>query len=127
MDTTVPGRGRNRRWPEALKREIVAASLAPGASVAAVARRYEVNANQVFGWRKRFGGLASAAPGGGDSGMVPVVIAAGPPASCGAEKPDAVYGIEIVLAGGHRVRVGASADGAALRLVLDVLAEAAKR
>ena len=30
MDTTGTGRRRNRSWPEALKREIVAASFAPG-------------------------------------------------------------------------------------------------
>ena len=51
---TRDGRRRNRSWPEALKREIVAASLAPGSSVSVVARRYDVNANQVFGWRKRY-------------------------------------------------------------------------
>src|SRR5205814_10296024 len=54
MDTTATGRRRNRTWPEALKREIVAASLAPGSSVSVVARRYDVNANQVFNWRKRY-------------------------------------------------------------------------
>jgi transposase len=32
----------------------VAASLMPGASVARVARRYDVNANQVFAWRRRY-------------------------------------------------------------------------
>jgi transposase len=53
MGMTAMGRRRNRSWPEALKREIVAASLAPGASVSVVARRYDVNANQVFSWRKR--------------------------------------------------------------------------
>ena len=45
---------RNRSWPETLKREIVAASYAPGLSVSMVARHYDVNANQVFGWRKRY-------------------------------------------------------------------------
>ncbi|MDB5408348.1 MAG: Transposase insC for insertion, partial [Rhodospirillales bacterium] len=54
MDTTGTGRRRNRSWPEALKREIVTASFAPGASVSVIARRYDVNANQVFRWRKLF-------------------------------------------------------------------------
>ena len=47
-------RRRYRSWPEALKREIVAATLLRGASVSRVARRYDVNANQVFAWRRRF-------------------------------------------------------------------------
>ena len=54
MDTNGVGRRRHRSWPEELKREIVAASLEPGASVAVVARRYGVNANQLFSWRKLF-------------------------------------------------------------------------
>ena len=54
MGTNGDDRRRNRSWPEALKREIVAASFEPGASVSVVARRYEVNANQVFGWRKLY-------------------------------------------------------------------------
>ena len=54
MDTTGTGRRRNRSWPEALKREIVAASFAPGSSVSIVARQYDVNANQVFSWRTRY-------------------------------------------------------------------------
>ena len=47
-------RRRHRSWPESLKREIVAATLLPGSSVARVARRYDVNANQVFAWRRRY-------------------------------------------------------------------------
>ena len=54
MDTNGERRT-NKRWSEALKREIVAASFAPGASVSVVARQYDVNANQVFGWRRRYG------------------------------------------------------------------------
>ena len=47
---TGTGRRHNRSWPEALKREIVAASLRR----TPVARHYDVNANQVFIWRKRY-------------------------------------------------------------------------
>src|SRR5580704_13210996 len=55
MGTTAIER-KHKRWPEALKREIVAASLAPGASVSVIARQYDVNANQLFSWRKRYRG-----------------------------------------------------------------------
>jgi len=119
MDTTSTGRRRNRSWPEALKREIVAASFAPGISVSVVARRYEVNANQVFGWRKlyRDGVLGPANPTG--PALVPVTVTAaqggdGLPASRAADT------IEIELAG-YRVRVGSGVDGKALRRVLDLL------
>src|SRR5713101_4036048 len=54
MGTSLVERRRHRSWPDDLKREIVAASLEPGSSVSLVARRYDVNANQVFAWRKRY-------------------------------------------------------------------------
>jgi len=38
----------------ARKREVVQASLRPGASVAALARDYGINANQVWAWRKLY-------------------------------------------------------------------------
>lgn len=50
----VPASGR-RRWPEAVKRELVAATFEPGASVSIVARRHDVNANQLFKWRRQLG------------------------------------------------------------------------
>src|SRR5947209_13249734 len=43
---------RRRRWPEGLKRQIVAETLEPGSSVSIVARRHDVNANQLFKWRR---------------------------------------------------------------------------
>src|SRR5580698_7336846 len=67
MDTSRPGtsvpvtsrnaplvteRKRQHRSPE-LKRRIVAETLAPGASVARIAREHGVNANQVFAWRRQ--------------------------------------------------------------------------
>lgn len=44
-----PGR---RRWPEGLKAWIVAETLEAGATVAGVARRHRLNANQLTGWRR---------------------------------------------------------------------------
>jgi transposase len=43
-----------RRRSIAEKRRIVEETLAAGASVARVARQHEVNANQVFYWRKKY-------------------------------------------------------------------------
>lgn len=75
VDTNSVGRRRNRSWPDELKREIVAASLEPGASVADVARRYGVNDNQLFSWRKRY---REGLLGPGGPALVPVTIAADP-------------------------------------------------
>ncbi len=109
---------RNRSWPEALKREIVAASFAPGASVSVVARRYDVNANQLFSWRKRYrAGLLTPADKA-LAQMVPVVIA-DEDVSAIAKSVDGT--IEIDLTGQYRVRVSDGFDGATLRRVLDVL------
>jgi transposase len=58
MDATVqpvvrsPGKRRYRRSDE--KRRIVEGTLAPEASVAVIARRHGVNANQMFHWRKLY-------------------------------------------------------------------------
>ena len=85
-----------------------------------VARRYDVNANQVFGWRKlyRDGVLAPANPT--DPALVPVTVTA---AQGGDASPvsHAADTIEIELAGRYRVRVGRGVDGKALLHLLDLL------
>ena len=49
----MAGRQRmRRRWSQEEKRRIVAQTLMPGASVSQVARRYDVNTNLVFTWRR---------------------------------------------------------------------------
>lgn len=117
MGTNGTGK-RNRSWPEALKREIVAASFAPGSSVSKVARHYDVNANQVFGWRKRYRDEAGAPAVRSASQLIPVVVTAEPPAVV-PQPSTAAAAIEIDLAGKYCVRVGVEAE--ALRRVLDVL------
>jgi bifunctional non-homologous end joining protein LigD len=57
MGTTATGRPRNRSWPEALKREIVASSFAPGSSVSVVARLFTRNRND---WSDRFPSVVEA-------------------------------------------------------------------
>jgi transposase len=109
-------RRRHRAWPESLKREIVAATLLPGSSVARVARRYDVNANQVFAWRRRYRDVASEPA---ELRLLPVTVAPDHPR--GAAPAGASELIEIVLTGGYRVRVGEGVQASTLRLVLDVL------
>jgi transposase len=43
---------KRRQWSAALKRQMVAETLAPGSSVSIVARRHNVNTNQLFKWRR---------------------------------------------------------------------------
>jgi transposase-like protein len=120
MGITATGRRRNRAWPEALKREIVAASFAPGASVSTVARHYEVNANQVFSWRKRCRDELRSPAVRSAPQLIPVVVTAEQDAL--ATQPSSVAEtIEIDLAGKYRVRVSSGVDAQALRRVLDVL------
>src|ERR1041384_252673 len=94
-------RRRHRAWPESLKREIVSATLQPGSSVSVVARRYDVNANQVFAWRKRYREPVSrAAP----VQLVPVTVTQ--ERQCEPSLASTSGLIEIELGGGRRVRVG---------------------
>ncbi len=93
MDTSA--RVRRKVWLEALKREIVAAASAPGASVSVGARQYDVNTN------------------------LPVMVTADQPAAAPAEPPADI--IEIEMPGGYRVRCGRGVKGASLRVVLDAL------
>ena len=124
MDTNGKRRT-NKRWPESLKREIVAASFVPGASVSIIARRYDVNVNQVFAWRCRFGPPIAATPVTSPSPrprLLEVTLAPEP-----AELPLASAArigcdlIEIEVCGTYRVRVGTNFDGLVLRRLLDVL------
>jgi transposase len=136
VDTSAAVAAKRRRWPEALKREMVAATYEPGSSVSIVARRYDVNANQLFKWRCRFGvppGCAVIEP----VQLVPVEIAAGSPATSGRpvmDSPARVPGpavpslaappgsIEIELRRGRRIKIIGAMDPAVVTAALRVLA-----
>jgi transposase len=130
---TKQAAGKRRRWPEGLKREIVAALSAPGASVSIVARRYDVNANQLFKWRRQFGGRSVGAsvepvrllpveitptsvPAAGARGAGPSGLSAAPTGS-----------IEIALRGGTRVRIKGAVDPAAVSAAVGAVMAARRR
>jgi transposase len=98
----------------------VAASFSQGSSVSKVARHYDVNANQVFGWRKRYGDEARAPAVRSAPQLVPVMVTAEPDAVV-TQLSTGAAAIEIDLAGKYRVRVGSGVEAEALRRVLDVL------
>ncbi|MEQ1711376.1 MAG: transposase [Hyphomicrobium sp.] len=123
VDTSGAKRRRNKRWPEALKREIVAATSLPGSSVSVVARQYDVNANQVFRWR-RLAEKSEASSSSSPGGLVPVTITPESEDKTASAEPAHSDIIEIEVGGDCRVRVGSSFDARALKRVLDVLSRA---
>jgi transposase len=111
---------RQRRSVEE-KRQIVEETLGAGASVARVAQRHAINANQVFAWRKRYreGRL------GKSSKLLPVTVSDIPERKCrrvgSTSVPSAVGTMEIKLPRGT-VRIAGAVDVVALREVLECLA-----
>ena len=84
----------------------------PGVSVSQVARRYDVNANQVFNWLKDTR-LATGEEADDTACFLPVEIV-GPVRH---EEERSVVGdgkMEVELAGGHRLRISGSYDPEAL-------------
>jgi transposase len=105
---------RRRRWPEALKRQIVAETLEPGSSVSIVARRHDVNANQLFQWRRR---LLTKSPASEGGPLLPVEIV---PEQDGGSRSESGT-IEIELGNGTRLRVRGAVAPEMLRRVIDLL------
>jgi transposase len=106
---------RRRRWPEALKRQIVAETLEPGLSVLIVARRHDRNANQLFQWRRR---ILAKSPALGEGALLPVEIV---PERGGDRSAESGGSIEIEFGNGARLRVGGAVAPEMLRQVIDLL------
>ena len=125
--------GKRRRWPEALKRELVAATREPGASVASVARRHDLNANMLFKWRRQFTAAArpSLAP---PAGLAPVEIVPDVAVISGttvdatpAADKAAAGSIEIALTGGVRVKIRGAVDPDAVTAAVTAVMKSRRR
>jgi transposase len=109
-----PGTTKRRQYSEGLKRQMVAETQVPGASVSIVARRHDVNSNQLFRCRRQLLPKAVVASGA----MVPVAVA---PDGDRPRRPDRAGVIEIAFDCGARVRLRGEVSPETLRQVIELL------
>jgi transposase len=130
----VGGRGSRRYRTIEEKRRIVEASLAQGALVAVIARQFEVNANQLFAWRRLYQqGLLEVRDAGVALTMMPVrvsepakrTIRAARKKRSSAPSPSIKSAglIEIELTSGQCIRVHGEVDAMALAKIIELLAK----
>jgi transposase len=120
VDGLHGSRRRRQLWSIDRKRQIIAESFEPGASVAEVARRHGINANLLFTWRRQQGS-AKMADSRESPQLVPVTITTEPVSSVSTMALEPVGRMEIVLGAGERIIVGADVDAAALARVIKAL------
>ncbi|MEM1364048.1 MAG: transposase [Pseudomonadota bacterium] len=109
-------RRKRRKWSDDEKRMICAQTVFAGVSVAQVARRYDLNANQIFNWLKDPKFAPNDHPEEDEAKFLPVEVIAEP--TRGEATPETAGLIELELANGHRLRISGSYDpDAVARLV----------
>ena len=109
--TLLTGPERRRRWSDDDRGRILAASFAPGAVVADVARQFEISTSLIYKWRKTC--LAPA----GATAFAPAVLVDAPEPPSRAQLP----AILIEFPGGARVHIAATAPAALVTATLKVL------
>ena len=104
-----------RSWSEEFKRRVVAEAMQPGASAAAIAQRYDLNANLLFNWKRRYGISNEFLPVEISHNDLPVSQTSSEPITAGAVD---ISSLEIALANGNRISVKGKLDANTLcRLV----------
>jgi len=101
------------------RRRIVEETLAPGASVAVIARAHDVNANQVFQWRKLYHG-GRLGPATASTQLIPVRVAEA--VSEGVRPVMSVSGAIHIEMGKVRLHLEGKVDPDCLRIILEQLA-----
>jgi transposase-like protein len=114
---------------------IVEQTRARGASVATVARRHNINPNQVFAWRQLYRrGLLNPQAAKGDTKMLPVKVSTPTllpteraprtvSSQISSESKQASRLIEIKLSNGHSIVLHGRVDAEALSRVIDLLVQ----
>ena len=110
---------RRRRWTAAEKGRIAAEAIAPGAVIAAVARRHELTPQHLSNWIRAAKSGQLVLPATEALSFVPVVAA---PVERPGETGGARAAIEVVL-GSVMVRIANGADKRAIESVLRVLSQ----
>jgi transposase len=110
---------RRRRWSAAEKEQLVAATLAPGASVSALAHAAGIHPSQLYGWRRQLCPRLNAA-----AAFTAVRIAAEPTSVASLPGPGQ---IDIEFASGARMRITGALDPATLTATVAALAGVRRR
>ena len=121
QDQALPERApRKLRRTIKERREIVQETLVPGSSVSRVARRHDVNANQLFYWRKlyREGRLGSGAA----TPLLSVKVSEQPAEAAECDRPVLRSGTMEIQVSKGTIRIAGSVDVVVLRTVLECLA-----
>jgi transposase len=136
---TGSGKRVHKRRSKEEKRLIVEETLRAGASVSVVARRHDVNANQLFSWRQQYrrgelGNGVALVPVGviGEGGVISAVADLAmqeptrqsvphPELSSAAHLPKQSKMIEVELRSGTRIRIDAGVKGVVLQQVLKLI------
>lgn len=125
----LTGPGRRRRWSVEEKARIIEETLAPGARVSDVARRWQLSSQQVFTWRREARIDRATKPSDPAVSPIPTFVpiitetSAAPTASEVTSVPPV---IEVELAGAV-VRVASGMDGSTLTTVLRAIRASALR
>jgi transposase len=114
--TVLTGPERHRRWREDERRQILTAAFAPGASVADVARQYDVATSLIYKWRQQ----VLSANGDGTS-FSPAVVVEEPACLPGGTVSEGEAPICVELTDGTRVRIGATATASLVTATLRAL------
>lgn len=123
--TVLAGPERRRRWTSAEKARIVEASLAPGASVAEVARRHDVHPNLLHLWRRQARNLALVRTDDAAADEVQFAAVTVTPEERGSVVPSSV--IEIEFTDGTRLRITGPAEPATVSALMKALAKTRRR
>ncbi|MCB1872581.1 MAG: transposase [Gammaproteobacteria bacterium] len=113
----APTKSRRRQFSPEFKRQIVEEALEGRESVSVIARRHDINANQLFKWKRQYQGNRATAS---HPSVLPIQLKTSP-GQDGVGGQFSYGGIEIVLRTGHRITVQGEVPGTTLRMVLEVL------
>ena len=106
-----------RRWRREQKLAILAEVDAPGGSVSEAARQHGLHTSLLFRWRRDLSKSIAPKPVPTTPPRTFLPVALPPPASA----PARPCTIEIVLANGRMIRIGADVDTDALRRIIHAL------
>lgn len=123
LDTIAPVRrtGRRPNFSLAFKRQVVEATLQPGASVSLIAREHDVNANLVFRWRHQYQEGAFGAVSQSTTLLSVQVIEAPMDLPQVIQPPPECHSVIVVEAGKAKLRITGTPDPHTLQIILQQL------